>query len=659
MITQPKAVISKFSGMSDKGGMFYLDGFSIENENGLMSLDENYRTSESFNSGTTGYSALANIISIQNVYPLTDSRISASSGYRIVMDDSSKFYIYDLFSSAKQGFIGGTSSSGSYLYCQKPDLFSLPSGNLIYTSSNHLGLMIRGLAKTGSTTTKIIDKDGRNFTTLGLSTSAPNNKVTNLKTGAEYTITTISTTTATNDTLEFSASGALDNVENDEFIALVNTKWDLFKSDGTSGGSTIPNPIFKGQPLPVYWSRPIRQYGDQYMILNGNYLALLNNDESTIDCSYKQLPVGFQALAFEVSGRDDILVSAYDNKGQGYLLLWDGASEGWFPITKVSRPPSALKSYKNGWVYIADGSIYFTDGHTIEKLITFPDNTNLGAKHNTTTHNGIAVIDDVIYFAVRGQNQNRNYSGVLVFNPNFGLSFFKCKLNGVEFITPFCFYVNPNVSISSIFSTSNDLEIGCASSFNNLNEFQEGNSKEFKSVVMLLNFEQDTQIKEVWLNLKRSVKKFFSARASKNCKISVNYGNGKYPILKYSQTGTNTTTTATNPNGAAYPGVVGEEIEFTSGAVAGQRTFITAITDPGTSSEVWTLSPAVSTASASSSDLRVWSVKNGETKTLTLDDLDKPIRFNTNFMGSRMWLEIVITGVSNSFPVSIDDIILT
>ena len=36
-------------------------------------------------------------------------------------------------------------------------------------------------------------------------------------------------------------------------------KVEVFINDGTSGGTTIPFPIFKGQPQPVYWSRPIRQ----------------------------------------------------------------------------------------------------------------------------------------------------------------------------------------------------------------------------------------------------------------------------------------------------------------------------------------------------------------------------------------------------------------
>jgi len=657
MVTQPKAVISKFSEMTSQGGMFAIDGFSVERENGLMSIDENYRVLELKNSGTNNYSDLGSIMAIQNVYPLTGSRISASNGYKIMMNGSSQFFTYDIFSSAYNGLVA--SSAGSpYASCQKSDLFSLPSGNLIYTSSNHLGLMIRGLAKTGSSTTKIIDKDGRNFTTLGITTSAPNNKVTNLKTGAIYTITTISTTTATDDTLEFSASGALDNVENDEFIALVNTKFDLFKSDGTSGGSDIANPIFKGQQLPVYWSRPIRQYGNQYLIGNGNYLALLANSETTIDCSYKQLPTGYQLVSFDVNS-SMILVSAYDNKGGQHLLLWDGFTSGWNEILNISRAPSSIKSYGQGWVYLSDGSVYFTDGRTTQKLISHPEDYNLGAKYNTETHNGIEIIDDVIYMAVRGSAvTNRFPHGVLVFKQDTGLSYFKCLQNGKGFASAICLSVDPFSSISSIFATSNTLFIGCEYSLNQLREFSPLAVGQTRSFMMYLDFEQETQIKEVWLNLKHNVKKLFTTNSDKNTKISVNYGDNKNPIIRYCQATITSTTSATNAGGATYSGEIGDEIELMDSDLAGQRTFITNITGKGTSSEAWTLSPAL-TGTSNTTNLRIWSVKNGETKSLVLNDLTKPIRFNTNFLGSRMWLEVVVTGVANNFPVSVDSIILS
>jgi len=58
MIVKPKLILNKFTGMNGGNGMYYLDGFSVEKENGLTSLDENYRASELVNSSTANYEIL-------------------------------------------------------------------------------------------------------------------------------------------------------------------------------------------------------------------------------------------------------------------------------------------------------------------------------------------------------------------------------------------------------------------------------------------------------------------------------------------------------------------------------------------------------------------------------------------------------------------------
>ena len=40
MIVKPKLILNKFTGMNGGNGMYYLDGFSVEKENGITSLDE-------------------------------------------------------------------------------------------------------------------------------------------------------------------------------------------------------------------------------------------------------------------------------------------------------------------------------------------------------------------------------------------------------------------------------------------------------------------------------------------------------------------------------------------------------------------------------------------------------------------------------------------
>ena len=270
-----------------------------------------------------------------------------------------------------KGKVGEQGSTGTYLPSKKPDLFQLPSGNILFTSSRHLGLIVRGLNKTASTT-KIVDKEGRDFTTLGLSTSAPNNNVVNLKTGATYTITSISTTTNTNDTLNFSAGVSVS--ANDEFMAFAYTFKDLNFVNGKDG-TEITTPHFAGQQSQEYWTRQIHKYGNQYMISNGNYIALLANDEATMDGMYKHLPVGEQIIAFNPNSVDNILVSSVNNNGLGHLLLWDGSSDGWQQILNIDAAPNAVHNTGSGWMFLLDGVIYYTDGLNIENMISFPENS--------------------------------------------------------------------------------------------------------------------------------------------------------------------------------------------------------------------------------------------------------------------------------------------
>ena len=78
--------------MSGDGGIYYLDGFSVEKENGNTSLDENYLVSEKINTSTTNYSNLGSVMAMLYVYPLAGSTISASSGYTLMINGNSNFF---------------------------------------------------------------------------------------------------------------------------------------------------------------------------------------------------------------------------------------------------------------------------------------------------------------------------------------------------------------------------------------------------------------------------------------------------------------------------------------------------------------------------------------------------------------------------------------
>jgi len=641
--------------MSGDGGTFYIDGFTIENENGIMSIDESYKITEVASTATTNFSNLGNVMAKIYVYSLTNSTLAATTAYTL-MFDGTRFYTADSgTSNIYEGEIGGQTATGIYKPSKKPDLFQLPSGNILFTSSRHLGLIVRGLAKTGSGTAKIIDTDGRDLSTLGLSTVAPNNKVVNLKTGVQYTITSITTTNETNDTLNFSTGTAV--AENDEFMGFVYTKLDFNYVNGISGDEvTIPN--FAGQQSQEYWTRQINQYGNQYMISNGNYIALLANDEETFDATYKQLIVGFQLIAFNPNSVDNVLVSAVSNKGLGHLLLWDGSSDGWQQILNLDSAPNAVHNVGSGWSYLLDGVVYFTDGLNIQKLVSWAENSGKSA-YNTTNFNGITSYNGVYYFCVEGSmSGDRSTHGVLVFNPQIGLTFFKTKANGIAYKIPYCIDVKTEASLSAIYSTNCILEVAGQGFYNQvLFNTPSTDTKDYHSYLTLVDLGQETQINQIWLNIKRGTKSVLGNRDLKNATISVNYGNNYNPIMGYGKANITSTTAVANVNGDIYPGVVGQEIEFLTGNVAGQRTFIQSIENAGTITETWVISPALSTT-GNDCEYRAWGLKNAETKTITLNDISKPVVFNTNFIGDKLWLEIIVRGTANSFPVSINNIMI-
>ena len=174
----------------------------------------------------------------------------------------------------------------------------------------------------------------------------------------------------------------------------------------------------------------------------------------------------------------------------------------------------------------------------------------------------------------------------------------------------------------------------------------------------MIDFQEETQIKQIWLNLKRT-SKVYSREGQSRCQITVSAGNGNCGIIRLGQINSiPNTTTLINTLGNIYPLEVGDEIEFINGDVAGQRTFVVSVANGGTTSEVATIDPPLSTISNNTADIRVWKVKKFETKVISETELSKPIVFNGNFLGSKMYLEVVVTGISNSFPVSIQDILL-
>jgi len=642
---KPKLQIDKFS-EAGKGRLFYNEGLIADNENGNSLLYDGYRSSKEFDNSDTAFSSLSgdNIMAIQYL-----SRKAVSSDkYRLILTSSGKFLSKTFSSSDIKDAVGlslssSLTSSGTYLASSYPDLLELPSGNLIFSSTNHLGLVVRGYCATGSSTTKIIDTQGRNFTTLGLSSSDPNNKVWNLKTGTIHTITSISTTTSTNDTLNFDAGTA--NTQNDEFIAVVWDKWSL-KTDIS--------------PVPTYSSndkRQIKASSDAFYVLNNNYLGKLVSDESTFynkdvvgENKGKLLPIGHKAEAFETN-TNRILVSSSKTNGENFLLLWDGYSDGWNNIINVDYKINCLKSYKSGWVYVSNGILYYTDGFSIQEMSSYNDTNRIDRNTNSLMvdgFNSITELKDTIYIVSTSDNINRVKLGVYAFNPKSGWSFIPIVYKSRLYGTP------KSIFFSDI--KHREIEVGMADGLSYIREGSNTNQYLNKSCIYLLNLKEETQIFGIGLNLGVDFNKYITGfSAEKKTKITVSIGDGKKGIIYYYQ-GNVDGTGSISIDDTNDPVDIGDEIIFygIDSKVRGERTFVTDKTTLVGEISL-SVSPQFSQTDDETRDFKLLKLKKCDTKEILVSELNREqIFFNPNpFLSNKLFVEITIQGITNSFPVSI------
>ena len=625
--------------------LYYNEGFIAGNENGNSLLSEGYSSGKIFDNTDTEYITLPYSSDIKAIQYL--KTIKGLADYSLILTNNGGFLVNSMRTDYIKNAVGPRlGTTGSYSPSFYPDLLELPSGNLIFSSTEHLGLVIRGYCSTGSSTTKIVDGAGRNFETLGLDTEH-NNKVWNLKTGEIFTITAISTTKSTNDTLEFTAGTA--NTANDEFVAIVWDKWDL-----TTDIS----------PVPTYSpndKRQIKQYADYFYVLNNRYLARLDSDESTFynksvvgENKGKELPVGHNAQCFDVNA-DKILVSSRKSNGENFLLLWDGYSDGWNNIIPISGDINDVKAYNSGWVFVLEGTLYYTDGYSLSKLSNYNDTLKLNRNNSNLTinsFNSIVVLKDSIYMASSYYyNSNRVKTGVYVYDFNYGWSFIPITFKGRMYNTPTSIFYN---------YSDNGIDVGLSGGLSYIGSNRSNTSQYLnKSAIWMINLDEESQIFGVGLNISASTTNNISGyRANQKTKITVSIGDANKGLI-YTYDGTinglgNIRTRL--PSDPVYPVDVGDEIIIIDedSSIRGERTFVETKT-PLVEGMSLGVKPYFSQSDGNSRTLQILKLKKCDTKEISLGDLNREqMFFNPNpFFSNKLFVQITIQGITNSFPVSI------
>ena len=651
-MSKPLLTIDNFAGMSDDGGIFYNEGFLPTKINGKSVMEDTFYGYSFIDTTTTGFSNL-DTVSSGTSYIFTDSNYGA-----IFISVGGLIFVKNI-SSAYDGVVHTIAPSGNNIATQYGDVLQTKDGNILYSSANALGIGYSGVVKAGSNTTQIIDTAGRNFATLGADiTNVNRRKITNLRTGIEYTITGIADGDATNDKVTFTASGTNDNQEGDIFIVWIDDKvW----TTAATFFTTTAYPQYTGQVAKTDFRRQIEQYGDLYYCLNGNFLAQVSSDETTLDDNYKQLPYRHQAVAFDVNGGNLLVASSKDSKG--YLLFWDGFSDGWNNIMELDEECFAVHAYKDGWVVFFNNTFYYTNGWQIQPISSpYPDDRILKSGWSLRPYGfcSIYIQSDRFYITNTSYVYSRMVAGTCVYDQKYGWAVFPTEQGDRN---RYSSYYYP----TAIFEDTKQgiVYIGGEKIVNTLETSGSTNDVyRNKALMFYLNFGQNTNISQLELDISNNLRKYLvgSDTSLTRTKIQVSIGDVSEGVFGRAQVGASSTTSSLIVNGTIFVGAdVGDEIQIQWGNSSGERSFITAITGTGTATETWAISPVLSTTPTQSAEIKVIKVKHCETKIIDGDKLNEPIKFDCKgIIASKAMIEIVVHGYSatgySSFPISINSI---
>jgi len=612
MANKPKIQIKNFSGMRDDG-VYYLEGMSPRKLNGQSILTASWFNAGYINETTSGFTDLG---VINGMSKLT---YDGSIKDYIVGIETAEIFLFHAYTTASH--IGDIHTIATPT--TKPDIETTTNSNVIYPGANNLGKGRMFKATGGSTTTIVVN--GEDF---GAETIPPvaGDRLYNITKDEEYTIDAggVGTTTLT------LVTGTA--CESDDYFILFD---DNFKDFGTT---SVTGNHFNAQASPATWVRQIKLLGDEYWILNGNYVASFNVDESTFSATAKQLPNNVQAVCFDTNQGNMLVGGDYWDSGK--LMLWDTYSDGWLSILDVEKTPSSIRAYNNGWVVVVGNSIYFTDGYQIKKLDNYPDLEDI-TKTIGTHYNGIEIIDNDIVLNVDTSGYSRSKDGIGIYNTTDGWSFvpyfsdtgayfYKAENSGALYKT----LTNAGTKIFA----SAQMDTGSKNFV--INSLSNGGGGVNRVASFYIKLPEKMKVNQIELNLAPKYDIYSIIKGNSN--VTVSYSDNKSNLWNFIESGsTQAVTTIKNPDGVAHPAAAGNEVVILEGDIGGERTFISSIANPGEATETWTLNPALSAAPEDTVFVNFLDLKKTETKTVDVSAIPNNLTFPvSDFYSDKIFIEV-------------------
>ena len=619
MANAPVITLDNFKPIQN-GGSYFLQGFKPKVYGNKNVLAPVYRSSVLKNSSDTGYTNMGILQAFaQTVIGTTDYIYSIDAGGYIFLNKLGTY----------TGEIHQITNTYSSLF---PDIKTTKEKTLLVTTGQFLCMGYRFTADSASATSLTVD-EATLYATYGIDDDAYNAKIYNLTRKEEYTNTTAQPTT----TLNFTTAGTTPQA-GDEFIVFVERKFDFSESAEV---------------------RQITLFGNDYYITNGNYLAVLQSDETTFAATEKALPSQTQATCI-ASNSDNILVGG-NFKGSGLLLLWDGKSEFWNYKLELPKPVEAITPYNGNFIILSAGVLYWTDGYSLNEIDSFPDSAQEASGGH---YNGLKVLGTEIFVVNNIFDYDRLKRGVYIYDfKTKGFSFCPIASKTLGYPT----YDTAGGALY-YFSSWNYLYFGTAVGLNRINRTDSSYSLNSYYAQFMIDLPKRMKISMVELNLSLPVT-VLNNSIDFQTDIIVSIGDGRKGFYRQIQCDENSTTTklvSTNELNYDADAEIGEQIEIVDGQsdnnTAGDKRFITIIADPGTSSVDYTLDRATGTAPIISGTYgMIYKLKTQGTKELAIQSLDlsENLEFPiSDFYGDKLNLEVLFqnhTGKS-AFALNVNSI---
>src|SRR3990167_42132 len=519
-----------------------------------------------------------------------------------------------------------------------PDIQKSLAGNIIYTSAQYLGRRLTGTdnSAVNNKTTSMVDTTS-NFTTLGVQVGATLYNTTDKCKGL---VTSISTTTNANDTLNCSAgfTGGTDN--------------DFDNGDGYAVWADGWKDLGASQPT---WSRQIFFFEDLHLIGNGNYLATIDSADANFNASYKQLRVDWSFQAGAANGA--WLTLAANKQYKGAIMFWDGWSSGWDNTIYLDNEINTIKPYGSGWIFNSGAEIFFTNGYVKTLISKFPD-LDAGLTMGLLP-NSLLILGNKAIFNYNGFLYGRAKMGLWVldiltgewvFVPNSYQSLYNNSypVSGGIFFDP---------KHNKIYFGYTDNTSAAAYRVDLLEQNYRAAAPDESVVVLPVNLgAKEKQISKIEIDwAKTSLGE--SIYDAQSVDITVSVGSAKKHFWGYGQA--NAVSTAVNTvkidnSVDGYTKVaVGDEILMLRYNNRGERAFISSISGAKTSSCVLTLDRGLTNNTENSSLFNIFPLRKAKGKN-TYTDVEMAVFYPDGFLSSKAIIEIWVN--ATSFPIQIEEV---